>query len=75
MNYADTHCPDPVKVVCPIIIADKTWRSIINKFWSVMQRHFTFHRDASCGFHIHVSPVAEKYTLSQLRRLAKAVVV
>ncbi|KAH3944739.1 hypothetical protein HBI56_149990 [Parastagonospora nodorum] len=50
----------PVEVISPIIIANKKWRSTVDKFWSVMQSHFTFRRDASCGFHLHGSPVAEK---------------
>ncbi|KAF2637555.1 hypothetical protein P280DRAFT_482984 [Massarina eburnea CBS 473.64] len=65
----------PVEIVTPVVKADATWVATIDKFWSIMQRHFELRRDTSCGMHIHISPQQGKFDIDQLRRIAKAVVL
>ncbi|KAF2707295.1 hypothetical protein K504DRAFT_492803 [Pleomassaria siparia CBS 279.74] len=66
---------DPVEIVTPVVKADATWVATIDKFWSIIQRHFVLRRDTSCGMHIHVSPQQGKIDIVQLRCIAKAVVL
>ncbi|KAL8663546.1 MAG: hypothetical protein Q9202_003734 [Teloschistes flavicans] len=36
--------------------------------------HYECRRDATCGFHVHISPVTQKYSDDQIRQLAKAII-
>ena len=65
---------DPVEIVTPIIQVNSAWVSLIDNFWSVLNNHFEYRRETSCGFHIHISPVTRSYNLAQIRQLAKAIV-
>ncbi|PSN68249.1 hypothetical protein BS50DRAFT_633861 [Corynespora cassiicola Philippines] len=40
-----------------------------------MNEQFDFRQDTSCGYHIHISPTTKSFSLDQLRRVAKAVVL
>jgi hypothetical protein len=64
-----------VEIVTPVVVADATWIPTIDKFWSVVNLHFEFRCDTSCGFHVHISPSSGEYDVRQLRRIAKAVVL
>ncbi|KAF4633001.1 hypothetical protein G7Y89_g5121 [Cudoniella acicularis] len=63
----------PVEIVSSIIRGDASWAMVIDKFWAMLNTSFEFRRDMSCGFHIHISPATESYSLAQLRQMAKAV--
>ena len=65
---------DPVENVTPIIQANPGCILIIDGFWSVLNQHFEYRRETSCGFLVHISPVTRSYSLSQIRQLAKAIV-
>ncbi|KEF55807.1 uncharacterized protein A1O9_08558 [Exophiala aquamarina CBS 119918] len=45
----------------------------INKFWAALNTQFEFRKDASCGFHVHISMSTGSYSDVQLRAMAKAV--
>lgn len=66
---------DPVEIVTPVLRADVTWASTIDRFWSIIGGHFDLRRDTSCGMHIHVSPTQSRFDIEQLRCIAKAVVL
>jgi Putative amidoligase enzyme len=65
---------DPLEIVSPVIPADASWVSTIDRFWSVLDQHFQFRRDTCCGFYVHISFASGSYSLAQLRSMAKAVV-
>jgi hypothetical protein len=44
-------------------------------FWEAMRKVFKVQKNFSCGSHVHVTPPGKRYTISQLRSLAWAVVV
>ncbi|OAA47030.1 swim zinc finger domain protein [Metarhizium rileyi] len=49
---------------------------ILSDFWEAMRVHFNPQRDASCGGHVHVTPVSRKnkFKLGTLKRIAFAAV-
>ncbi len=63
-----------MEIVSPVILADRHWPSVIDRFWATLSEHFDFGLDTSCGFHVHISPATGSYSISQLRNMAKAVI-
>lgn len=64
---------DGVEVVSPILQSNGQWRTAMETFWATIDRSFKVRRDASMGFHIHLSPPSKKYTDDEVLQFAKAV--
>ncbi|KAI0447786.1 hypothetical protein F4803DRAFT_545843 [Xylaria telfairii] len=64
----------PVEIVTPILVGDKSWPGILDKFWGVLLANFEVRLDTTAGTHIHISWSHGAHSLEELRSLAKAVV-
>lgn len=66
---------NPIEIISPITITDSRWVQIIDKFWSILAYSFENRRQFSCGFHVHISPATESWSLTPLRQIAKTAVL
>ncbi|KZZ96102.1 hypothetical protein AAL_04398 [Moelleriella libera RCEF 2490] len=66
-----------MEVVSPRLDTKLHVSRILSDFWEGMSVHFNPQRDASCGGHVHVTPVrrGNKFKLSSLKKIAFAAIV
>jgi len=66
-----------MEVVSPKLTTRMPVTDTISEFWEAMSVHFDVQRDASCGGHVHVTPLrnGSKFTLAELKQVAFATVV
>ncbi|KAI1410318.1 putative amidoligase enzyme-domain-containing protein [Hypoxylon sp. FL1857] len=67
--------PWGIELVSPIlrIYPGSAWREHVEAAWNFLETLYTVHVDKNCSTHIHLS-LADGYTISQLKRLAQAVI-
>ncbi|KAK4135061.1 hypothetical protein BT67DRAFT_420686 [Trichocladium antarcticum] len=67
--------PWGIELVSPILTAYKggVWRKDVQKMWQFLVGEFRVSADESCSTHVHLS-LASGFALSQLKRLAQAVI-
>ncbi|KAK4085007.1 hypothetical protein Purlil1_10042 [Purpureocillium lilacinum] len=63
-----------MEVVSPRLDTKQAVSRTLSDFWEAMRVHFVPQRDASCGGHVHVTPVSlrNRFSLRSLKRVAFA---
>ncbi|UNI23996.1 hypothetical protein JDV02_009779 [Purpureocillium takamizusanense] len=63
-----------MEVVSPRLDTTQPVSRTLSDFWEAMRVHFSPQRDASCGGHVHVTPVSlrNRFSLRSLKRIAFA---
>ncbi|GAO15456.1 uncharacterized protein UV8b_02212 [Ustilaginoidea virens] len=66
-----------MEVVSPRLDTSMHVSRVLSDFWEAMRVHFQPQRDASCGGHVHVTPVSRrnKFRLASLKKIAFAAAV
>lgn len=62
-----------VEVATPILRSDQ-WRTVIPEMCQVLKKNFRLRFNSSTGLHVHVG-IGRNYTLLDLRRISKAIII
>jgi hypothetical protein len=66
----------PMEISSPILQTIQDWRGSINSLWSEIERIFRVKQGKTCcGSHVHISPVGRNFTISELKKIAKFVLM